>query len=100
MDAAEAAVGEHGDDIAGAGVLFDFGDDGFDIGEIETAAAEAGDVGGEFGGIEADLTTAGYGCGVAGPRLRRNPPTGAWLWGCAADGDFGGGWRPVRRFPV
>ena len=35
------------------GVGFDVGDDGFHVGQVETVAAEAGDVGGEFGGIEA-----------------------------------------------
>jgi hypothetical protein len=53
VDAAEASVGEDGDDVAGFGLVFDGGDDGFDVRQVETFAAEAGDVGGEFHGIEA-----------------------------------------------
>ena len=47
------------------GVALDLGDDGFHVGQIEALAAEAGDVGGEFGGIEAvvfrDLVEIGEG---------------------------------------
>ena len=53
MDAAEAAVGEDGEGVAGLGVLFDLGDDAVDVRQVGGLAAEAVYVGGEFLGIEA-----------------------------------------------
>ena len=48
MDAAEAAVGEHRDHVAGAGGGGDLLDDFIDASQIPALAAVGGDVGGEF----------------------------------------------------
>ena len=52
MVATEAAVAEHGDDVSGPRVFNHFGNDGFHVWQVVADAAEAGDVGGEFGRIE------------------------------------------------
>jgi hypothetical protein len=52
VDAAKSTVRKHGHHIAALSVGLDVGDDGFDIWEIVTDAAMAGDVGSESGGVE------------------------------------------------
>lgn len=53
VDAAEAAVAEDGDDVAGGGVFGDGVDDFVEVLDVGAVAAVAGDVCGEFCGVEA-----------------------------------------------
>ena len=48
MDPAEAAIGEHGDDVTGAARVLHLFHDLIDAGQITTVAAMTSDIGGEF----------------------------------------------------